>query len=41
MKRGNMDEQDAFRGLQRMASEKSRKLTEIAQMILERSEKMS
>ena len=34
MKRGNMDEQDAFRGLQKMASEKSRKLIDIAQMIL-------
>jgi response regulator NasT len=34
MKRGNMDEQEAFRGLQKMASEKSRKLLEIAQMIL-------
>jgi response regulator NasT len=34
MKRGNMDEQDAFRALQKMASEKSRKLTEIAQMVL-------
>jgi response regulator NasT len=34
MKRGNMDEQDAFRGLQKMASDKSRKLIEIAQMIL-------
>jgi hypothetical protein len=29
-----MDEQDAFRGLQKMASDKNRKLTEIAQMIL-------
>src|SRR5262249_52503273 len=34
MKRGNMDEQDAFRGLQKMASEKSRKLVDIAHMIL-------
>jgi AmiR/NasT family two-component response regulator len=34
MKRGNLDEQDAFRGLQKMASEKSRKIIDIAQMIL-------
>jgi response regulator NasT len=34
MKKGNLDEQDAFRRLQKLASEKSRKLVEIAQMIL-------
>jgi response regulator NasT len=34
MKRTNLDEQEAFRRLQRLASEKSRKLVEIAQMIL-------
>ena len=34
MKRGQMDEQEAFRRLQKLASEKSRKLVEIAQMIL-------
>ena len=34
MKRGSMDEQDSFRALQKMASEKSRKLIDIAQMIL-------
>jgi AmiR/NasT family two-component response regulator len=34
MKRGPLDEQDAFRRLQKMAREKSRKLVEIAQMIL-------
>jgi AmiR/NasT family two-component response regulator len=34
MKRGNLDEQDAFRRLQKLASEKSRKLVEIAQMVL-------
>jgi response regulator NasT len=34
MKRGNMDEQDAFRALQKMASEKSRKVIDIAQMVL-------
>ncbi len=34
MKRGSTDEQDAFRAMQKMASEKSRKLVDIAQMIL-------
>lgn len=34
MKRSRLDEQEAFRRLQRLASEKSRKLIEIAQMIL-------
>jgi AmiR/NasT family two-component response regulator len=34
MKRTQRDEQEAFRRLQRLASEKSRKLVEIAQMIL-------
>jgi two-component system, response regulator PdtaR len=34
MKRARMDEQDAFRRLQKLASEKSRKLVEVAQMIL-------
>lgn len=34
MKRAQLDEQDAFRRLQKLASEKSRKLVEIAQMIL-------
>ena len=34
MKRGGLDEQDAFRRLQKLASEKSRKLIDIAQMIL-------
>jgi response regulator NasT len=34
MKRGRLDEQEAFRRLQRLASEKSRKLIDIAQMIL-------
>ncbi len=34
MKRGLMDENEAFRRLQKLASEKSRKLVEIAQMIL-------
>jgi len=34
MKRANTDESEAFRGLQKMASEKSRKLIDIAQMIL-------
>jgi two-component system, response regulator PdtaR len=34
MKRGPLDEQEAFRGLQRLASEKSRKLVDIAHMIL-------
>jgi len=34
MKRGQMDEQEAFRRLQKLASEKSRKLVEVAQMIL-------
>ena len=34
MKRANLDEQDAFRRLQKLASEKSRKLVDIAQMLL-------
>ena len=34
MKRGQLDEQEAFRRLQKLASEKSRKLVEVAQMIL-------
>jgi response regulator NasT len=34
MKRAGLDEQDAFRRLQKLASEKSRKLIDIAQMIL-------
>jgi AmiR/NasT family two-component response regulator len=34
MKRANLDEQDAFRRLQKLASEKSRKLIDIAQMVL-------
>jgi AmiR/NasT family two-component response regulator len=34
MKRGPFDEPEAFRRLQRLASEKNRKLVEIAQMIL-------
>jgi two-component system, response regulator PdtaR len=34
MKRAQMDEQEAFRRLQKLASEKSRKLVEVAQMIL-------
>jgi response regulator NasT len=34
MKRAGLDEQDAFRRLQKMASEKSRKLVDIAQTIL-------
>jgi response regulator NasT len=34
MKRGPLDEQEAFRRMQKLASEKSRKLVEIAQMIL-------
>jgi response regulator NasT len=34
MKRGPLDEAEAFRRLQKLASEKSRKLVEIAQMIL-------
>ncbi len=34
MKRGPLEEQEAFRRLQRLASEKSRKLVDIAQMIL-------
>jgi response regulator NasT len=34
MKRANLDEQDAFRRLQKLASEKSRKLVDIAQMVL-------
>jgi response regulator NasT len=34
MKRGSLDEPEAFRRLQKMASEESRKLIDIAQMIL-------
>jgi response regulator NasT len=34
MKRSRLDEQEAFRRLQKLASEKSRKLIDIAQMIL-------
>jgi response regulator NasT len=34
MKRGALDEQEAFRRLQKLASEESRKLIDIAQMIL-------
>ena len=34
MKRGGLNEQEAFRRLQKLASEKSRKLVDIAQMIL-------
>jgi AmiR/NasT family two-component response regulator len=34
MKRARLDEHDAFRRLQKLASEKSRKLVEVAQMIL-------
>ncbi len=34
MKRGPMDEPDAFRRLQRLASERNRKLVDIAQMIV-------
>jgi response regulator NasT len=34
MKKAALDEQDAFRRLQKLASEKSRKLVDIAQMIL-------
>jgi response regulator NasT len=34
MRRGKLDEQDAFRRLQKLASDKSRKLVDIANMIL-------
>src|SRR5262249_36674286 len=34
MKRGPLDEQEAFRRLQKLASEKSRRLVDIAQMVL-------
>jgi response regulator NasT len=34
MKRGGLDEAEAFRRLQRLASDKNRKLVEVAQMIL-------
>ena len=34
MKRAGLDEADAFRRLQKLASEESRKLVEVAQMIL-------
>jgi response regulator NasT len=40
MRKGSMDEQGAFRRLQKLASEKSRKLVEIAQMILIAEEAM-
>ena len=34
MKKANLDEHDAFRRLQKLASDKNRKLMDIAQMIL-------
>lgn len=34
MRRGSLDEQNAFRSLQKMAAEKSRRLIDIAQMVL-------
>jgi two-component system, response regulator PdtaR len=34
LQRGPLDEQEAFRRLQKLASEKNRKLVEIAQMIV-------
>jgi len=34
MKRGSLDEPEAFRRLQKLASDESRKLIDIAQMIL-------
>lgn len=41
MKRGGLDEPDAFRRLQRLASEKRRKLVEIAQMIVTADEALT
>jgi two-component system, response regulator PdtaR len=41
MKRGVLDEHEAFRRLQRLASEKSRKLIDIAQMVLVAEEAVS
>jgi two-component system, response regulator PdtaR len=41
MKRANMDEPEAFRNLQKMASDKNRKLVDIAQMILVTEELLS
>ena len=41
MKRAKLDEQAAFQRLQKLASEKSRKLVEIAQMILVAEEAVS
>jgi len=41
MKKTGLDEQEAFRRLQKLASEKSRKLVEIAHMILTAEEVMS
>jgi response regulator NasT len=40
MKKAGLEEQDAFRRLQKLASEKSRKLVEIARMILIAEEAM-
>lgn len=40
MRRGGLDEQDAFRRLQKMAAEQSRKLIDIAQMVLVTEELM-
>jgi two-component system, response regulator PdtaR len=40
MKKANLDEQDAFRRLQKLASDKNRKLIDIAQMILTAEEAM-
>jgi response regulator NasT len=40
MKKANLDEQDAFRRMQKLASEKNRKLIEIAQIILTAEEAM-
>jgi response regulator NasT len=41
MKRSSLDEQEAFRRLQKLASERSRKLVDIAQMILVAEEAVS
>jgi response regulator NasT len=41
MKRANLDEGQAFRRLQRLASDKNKKLVEIAQMILTAEEALS
>jgi response regulator NasT len=41
MKRAHLDEHEAFRRLQRLASEKSRKLVDVAQMILIAEEAVS